>query len=122
MIIKSSTPKIYYLPLQHLKDGFLAGSQITSEWKIKCMVYFTYIFREAINCEKKDFFVKPLHKMVTPPPSPFYEVPINFFFSSIFLAKKRDDLEGCLKGVDGCFKCVAGGCLKCVWWVFGKIK
>ena len=44
MIIISSTPKIKYLPLQHLKDGFLAGSQITSEWKIKCMVYFTDIF------------------------------------------------------------------------------
>ena len=26
--------------------------------------------REAVNCEKKDFFVKPLHKMVTPPPVP----------------------------------------------------
>ena len=26
--------------------------------------------REAINCEKKRFFVKPLHKMVTPPPVP----------------------------------------------------
>ena len=26
------------------------------------------------------------------------------FFPSIFGAKKRDDFEGCLKGVEGCFK------------------
>ena len=32
--------------------------------------------REAVIGEKR-FFVKSLHKMVTPP-SPFYEVPINF--------------------------------------------
>ena len=37
------------------------------------------------------------------PPSPFYEVP-NYFFPSIFLAKKIDDFEGCLKGVEGVLK------------------
>ena len=51
-----------------------------------------------------------------PPPSPFYEVPI-YFFPSIFLAKKRDDFEGCLKGVDGCFKGV-WRVLQGVWSVF----
>ena len=61
------------------------------------------ILWEAINCEKKRFFVKPLHKMGPPPPSPFYEVPIYFFFDH-FLIGKKDNFEGCLKGVDGCFK------------------
>ena len=50
--------------------------------------------------------------MVTPP-SPFYEVPI-YFFPDHFLIEKKDDFEGCLKGVDGCLKGVAG-CLKGVW-------
>ena len=59
--------------------------------------------REIVVLVKKRFFVKPLHKMVTPPPSPFYEVPI-YFFSDHFLIEKKDDFEGCLKGVDGCFK------------------
>ena len=58
---------------------------------------------EKPSIVKKRFFVKPLHKMVTPPPSPFYEVPI-YFFSDHFLIEKKDDFEGCLKGVDGCFK------------------
>ena len=62
-----------------------------------------FYLREAIIREKKRFFVKSLHKMVTPPPSPFYEVPI-YFFSDHFLIEKKDDFEGCLKGVDGCFK------------------
>ena len=53
---------------------------------------------------KKILFVKSLHKMVTPlPPSPFYEVPIYLFFRPFF-DRKKDDFEGCLKGVDGCFK------------------
>ena len=51
--------------------------------------------REAINSEKKRFFLKSLHKMVTPP-SPFYEIPI---FSRPFFDEKKDDFEGCLKGV-----------------------
>ena len=34
--------------------------------------------------------------MVTPPPSPFYEIPI---FSRPFFDEKKDDFEGCLKGV-----------------------
>ena len=59
--------------------------------------------REAIINSKKRFFVKSLHEMVTPTPSPFYEVPI-YFFSDHFLIEKKDDFEGCLKGVDGCFK------------------
>ena len=69
-------------------------------------VCFTFSFsplREAINCEKKRFFVKPLHKMVTPPPSPFYEVPICLFFR-LFFERKKYDFELCLKGVEGCFK------------------
>ena len=42
-------------------------------------VYWCCSLREAINSEEeKIFFVKSLHKMVTPP-SPFYEVPIYFF-------------------------------------------
>ena len=36
-----------------------------------------------------------------------------FIFFRQFLSEKRDDFEGCLKGVDGCLKGVAG-CLKCV--------
>ena len=37
---------------------------------------------------KKRFFVKSLHKMVTPPPSPFYEVPIYFFSDHFSIEKK----------------------------------
>ena len=47
--------------------------------------------REALIREY--FLVKSLHKMAPPPAppplSPFYEVPIYLFFSSIFRAKKR---------------------------------
>ena len=39
--------------------------------------------------------------MVTPPRPPFVK---SLFFSDHFLSEKRDDFEGCLKGVDGCFK------------------
>ena len=46
----------------------------------------------------------------------FYEVPI-YFFPSIFWAKKIDDFEGCLKGVDGWFKGVLR-VLQGVWSVF----
>ena len=56
--------------------------------------------------------------MVTPPPSPFYEVPI-YFFSDHFLIEKKNDFEGCLKGVDGCFK-GAWRMLQGVWSVFEK--
>ena len=38
----------------------------------------------------------------------------SLFFSDHFLSEKRDDFEGCLKGVDGCLEGVAG-CLKGVW-------
>ena len=69
---------------------------------------------------KKRFFVKSLHKMVTPPRPPFMKS-LFIFFPSIFWAKKRDDFEGCLKGVDGCFKGV-WRVLQGVWRVFGKIK
>ena len=63
-----------------------------------------YAKREALIREKKRFFVKSLHKMVTPPPpSPFYEVPIYLFFVK-FLSEKKNDFEGCLKGVYECFK------------------
>ena len=58
--------------------------------------------REAVNCEKKKF-VKPLHKMVTPPRPPFMKS-LFIFFPDHFLIEKKDDFEGCLKGVDGCFK------------------
>ena len=58
-------------------------------------------FKDIIR-EEIFFFVKPLHKMVIPP-FPFYEVPI-YFFSDDFWIGKKDDFEGCLKGVDGCFK------------------
>ena len=57
--------------------------------------------REAVIREKKRFFVKSLHKMVTPP-SPFYEVPIYFFFVHFLSEKNRwfwRLFEGC-------------------WWVF----
>ena len=50
---------------------------------------FYLTFREALIREKKRFFVKSLHKMVTPPPSPFYEVPIFFFLRPFFDRKKR---------------------------------
>ena len=55
---------------------------------------------------KKRFFWKSLYKMVTPPRPPFIE------------QKKRDDFEGCLKGVLGVFEgcCrVFEVCLKGVW-------
>ena len=43
------------------------------------------VIREGIIREKKRFFVKSLHKMVTPPPPPpFYEVPIYLFFRPFF--------------------------------------
>ena len=61
--------------------------------------------------------MKSLHKMVTPPRPPFMKS-LFIFFSSIFLAKKRDDFESCLKGVGGCFKGVwrvFDVCLKGVW-------
>ena len=51
------------------------------------------------------------------PPSPFYEVPIYLFFRPFF-DRKKDDFEGCLKGVDGCFKGV-WRVLQGVWSVFG---
>ena len=62
---------------------------------------FVLTFREAIVRQIKDFFVKSLHKMETPP-SPFYEVP-NFLFFRQFFERKKDDFEGCLKDVAGCF-------------------
>ena len=40
--------------------------------------------------------------MVTPRP-PFMNS-IFIYFSAHFLSEKRDDFEGCFKGVDGCFK------------------
>ena len=67
------------------------------------ILFSKVMFREAINCEKKRFFVNPLHKMVTPPRPPFMKS-LSIYFLSIFLSEKRDDFEGCLKGVDGCFK------------------
>ena len=76
--------------------------------------------REAINCKKKDFLWNPFIKWWPPPRPPFMKS-LFIFFSTIFWSKKKDDFEGCLKGVNGCLKGVAG-CLKCVWRVFGKIK
>ena len=70
----------------------------------------TTALREAVIREKK-IFCEITSENGDPPPSPFYEVP---FFSFIFRAKKGDDFEVCLEGVDGCFKGVAG-CLKGVW-------
>ena len=52
---------------------------------------------------KKDFFVKSFHKMVTHPLRPPFMKSLFIFFVH-FLSEKRDDFEGCLKGVDGCFK------------------
>ena len=52
-------------------------------------------FKEAILHKIKEFFVKSLNKMVTPPVLLLWS-PYSFFFSSIFWAKKRDDFEGCL--------------------------
>ena len=61
------------------------------------------MIREALNCKEKDFLGNHFIKLWPPPPSPFYEVPI-YFLSDHFLIEKKDDFEGCLKGVDGCFK------------------
>ena len=79
------------------------------------------LLREALNCEKKRFFVKPLHKMVIPPPSPFYEVPIYFFFRPFFDQKKKMILKvvwrvfmGVLRVLEGCFR-VFEVCLEGVW-------
>ena len=58
--------------------------------------------REATNSEFF-LFVKSLHKMVTPPRPPFMKSLFIYFFVN-FLSGKKDDFEGCLKGVDGCFK------------------
>ena len=89
-----------------------------SNWAIRhvwggivALLQICFSIREAILRKMKDFLWN--HFIKLRPPSPFYEVPV-YFFPSIFLAKKRDDFEGCLKGVDGCFKGV--------WRVFGKIK
>ena len=59
--------------------------------------------REAVIRDKKRFLVKSFHKMVTPPRPPFMKSLFIYFFVH-FLSEKRDDFEGCLKGVDGCFK------------------
>ena len=75
------------------KNGYFLKSYSVSV--LKSRPYTLILLREAII---RDFF--------------FYEVPI-YFFSSTFRAKKIDDFEGCLKGVDVRFKGVAG-CLKCV--------
>ena len=48
--------------------------------------------------------------MVTPPPRPPFMKSLFIFFSDHFLNEKKDDFEGCLKGVDGCFKGVEGCC------------
>ena len=53
---------------------------------------FYFKLREALNCEKKDFLWNPFIKWWPPPPSPFYEVPIYFFFNH-FLIEKKDDLK-----------------------------
>ena len=47
--------------------------------------------REAINCEKERFFVKPLHKMVTPATRPPFMKSLFIFFSDHFLSEKKDD-------------------------------
>ena len=44
-------------------------------------------------------------------PRPPFMKSLFICFPSIFLARKRDDFKGCLKGVEGCLKGVAG-CLK----------
>ena len=41
--------------------------------------------------------------IVTPPRPPFMKSLFIYFFVH-FLSEKKDDFEGCLKGVDGCFK------------------
>ena len=46
------------------------------------------IIREAINCEKKRFFVKSLHKLVTPPLPPFMKS-LFIFFRPFFERKKE---------------------------------
>ena len=53
--------------------------------------------REALVRQIKDFLWN--HFIKWSPPSPFYEFPIYFFRQ--FFKQKRDDFEGCLKGVDG---------------------
>ena len=72
--------------------------------------------REAIIREKKDFVWNHFIKW-WPPPVPLLWSPYLFFFPIIFWSKKRDDFEGCLKGVDGCFK-GAWRVLQGVWSVF----
>ena len=90
------------------EKGFTLDIVANWTWTRKCQVntiQFQLAIREHLPCPnkgspqlwKKRFFVKPLHKMVTPTPSPFYEVPI-YFFPSIFWAKKR------------LFWIVSGGC------------
>ena len=49
--------------------------------------------------------------MVTPlPPRPPFMKSLFIFFSDNFLIEKKDDFEGCLKGVDGCFRVLEGCC------------
>ena len=76
------------------------------------------LVRECIIREKK-IFCEITSKMVTPP-SPFYEVHI-YFLSDHFLSEKKVDFEGCLKGVDGCFKDV-WRVLQGVWSVCASDK
>ena len=79
--------------LQHMQYVGKSGFQIQY-----CHVYPRNLkalngLREALIREKKIFFVKSLHKMMTPPS-------LFIFFRPFFERKK----EMILKGVDGCFK------------------
>ena len=56
---------------------------------------FTIPLREALNCEKKSFMKS-----------------LFIFFSDHFLIEKKDDFEGCWKGVDECFIRVLEGCCR----------
>ena len=62
--------------------------------------------------------------MVTPPRPPFMKS-LFIVFPNHFLIEKKNDFEGCLKGVDGCFKGAwrvlqgVWSVLQGVWSVFG---
>ena len=88
---------------QKSKSGYIRFSHLAWEnsyqHSLALMIQKHVTLGDGIVTQIEDFFVKSLHKMETPPSSPFYEVPI-YFFRPFFERKK----EMILKGVEGSFK------------------
>ena len=80
----------------------------TELFELPVLLFYRLFFLNWNASLKKWFFVKSLHKMVSPTRPPFMKSLFIYFFRPFF-ERKKDDFEGYLKGADGCFKGV--------WWV-----